>query len=189
MKTRTRTRARRRTDPARIQLRPIESQAKIPGMELGTVLIGAAAGGVIGLVKGGSGEPLKYALWGGGVGLAASFLGIGVSREGGGFRVGQLPFSLPEPALPGKLVYNVDPRRDPLLDPVSRRQLLPAWLLLHWQNGDPKVIAEVQQALGVPADGVVGGGTLAAIRAFQIQSGLQRTGDMDRMTLAALFSA
>lgn len=155
-------------------------------MELGTVILGAAIGGAVGLLSGRRGEPLKYALWGGGAGLAAGLLGLG--RGIGGFKVGQLPFSLPEPGLPGQLVYSVDPRRDPLLDPVSRERLYPDWLLLHWQHGDPKIVAQVQQMLGVAADGAIGGGTLGALRAFQAHIGLPPTAVMDHATMVALIS-
>jgi peptidoglycan hydrolase-like protein with peptidoglycan-binding domain len=151
-------------------------------MALGMIVAGAAIGGAIGLAKGGKRAPMKLALWGGGLGLVASFL----SPKRGGFLSGQLPQSLPQPGLPGQLVYNVDPRRDPLLDPVSREQLYPDWLLLHWQHGDPKIVSQVQHALGVAPDGVIGSTTLAAIHAFQAHAGLPVTGTMDRMTMAAL---
>ena len=151
-------------------------------MQLGTALWGAAIGGAIGLLTKHE-KPWEYALWGGGAGLAFTFVRGGGE---GGFRVGQLPQSLPTPGLPGQLVYNVDPRTDPLLDPVSRQQLYPVWMVLHWQNGDRKVIAAVQNALGLPGDGLIGGATRTAIRAFQAQAGLSQTGDMDNMTMAAL---
>jgi len=152
-------------------------------MELKTTVLGAAIGGVIGAIRGE--DLLKYALWGGGIGLGVSLLR---SQDEGGFRVGDLAFSLPTPAQPGQVVYNLDPRRDPLLDPVSRRQLYPTWLLMHWQNGDPKIIAQIQGLLGVAQDGVVGSGTSAAIHVFQAHNGLPVTGTMDRMTMEALVS-
>ena len=154
-------------------------------MELGTAILGAAIGGVVGLAKGGRGEPLKYMLYGGGAGLALTLVS---PRLGARFKVGQLPQAFPETGVPGQLVYNVDPRRDPLLDPVSRQRLYPVWLLLHWQNGDPKVVADVQRTLGIPADGAIGGATLAAVRSYQAQIGLPATGIMDRATMAALVS-
>jgi peptidoglycan hydrolase-like protein with peptidoglycan-binding domain len=158
------------------------NSAKIAGMELGTTILGAVIGGIIGAVK--KEDPLKFALYGGGVGLGITF--ICGARSRGGFLVGQLPQALPPTGQPGQLVYNTDPRRDPLLDPVSRRQLYPQWLLLHWQNGDATIIGQVQAALGVSPDGVVGPGTSAAIHAFQAHSGLPVTGVMDRMTMEAL---
>ena len=106
----------------------------------------------------------------------------------GAWRVGQLPQSYSPTGQPGQLVYNVDPRRDPLLDPVSRERLYPAWLLLHWQNGDPKIVAQVQSALGVAADGAIGGATTAALRAYQAHVGLPATGVMDRATMEALIA-
>jgi peptidoglycan hydrolase-like protein with peptidoglycan-binding domain len=150
-------------------------------MEFGTTVLGVAVGALVGFAKGG--KTLNYALWGGGIGLGASLLGV---RAHGGFSVGDLPFSLPDAAQPGQLVYNVDPRRDPLLDPVSRERLYPDWLLLHWQNGDPTIIAQLQHALGVPADGVRGGATMTALHAFQARVGLPATGSMDRATMQAL---
>ena len=157
-------------------------------MEFGTTILGAAIGGVIGFAKGGEGETLKYALWGGGVGLGFTLV---CGARSSGFRVGDLPAlappqSLPDAALPGQLVYNVDPRRDPLLDPVSRERLYPDWIVLHWQHADPKIVALVQQALGVAADGSIGGGTLSALRAFQAHAGLPTTGVLDRQTVQAL---
>ncbi len=86
------------------------------------------------------------------------------------------------------MIYDIDPRTDPGLDPVSKRSLYPAWLLAHWQNGDRKIIARVQNMLGVPGDGVPGGGTSSAIRNFQAQNGLQTTGVMDIRTMQALAS-
>ena len=156
-------------------------------MQLGTTVLGAAIGALVGMARGG--KTLNYALWGGGIGLGASLLGVrahgGVSV--GNFAVGDLPFELPDAALPGQLVYNTDPRRDPLLDPVSRQRLYPDWLLLHWQHGDPKVISDVQRALGMHhADGFIGGATLDALRAFQSHAGLNASGAMDRATMAAL---
>ncbi len=155
-------------------------------MQLGTTVLGAAIGALVGMAKGG--KTLNYALWGGGIGLGASLLGVrahgGVSV--GNFSVGDLPFELPDAALPGQLVYNVDPRRDPLLDPVSRERLYPDWLVLHWQHNDPKVVSDVQHALGIRADGFIGGATLNALRMFQAHAGLPATGQMDRATMAAL---
>lgn len=152
-------------------------------MELGTTLLGAGIGAAIGAVKT-DGDPWKYALWGG----LAGFVGTLVlsKTDHGVFRVGQLPQSLPTPGLPGQLVYNLDPRRDPLLDPVSREQLYPVWLLWHWQSGDRKVIADAQRAFGLPADGVVGGATMSAVRALQVRAGLPATGIMDLATMEAL---
>jgi len=152
-------------------------------MELGTAVIGVLVGGGIGALSKRRGAALTYALWGGGIGLGVSLLRGGL---GGGHHVGQLPQSLPTPSLPGQMVYDIDPRTDPLLDPVSRQNLYPAWLVAHWQNGDRKIIMQVQRALGVPADGVVGGGTSAAIRHFQAQNGLQTTGVMDGHTMSLL---
>lgn len=162
-------------------------------MKLGTTLLGAAVGGAIGAVKRG-GDPLTYALWGGGLGLGFTLVNdrLGLSKGGhGGHRVGDLlspPFSLPTPALPGQMDYSTDPRTDPRLDPWSREHLYPVWLLAHFQNGDSKIIALVQHALGVPADGVVGQTTNNAILAYQTHAGLQRTGVMDRATMEALVS-
>ena len=155
-------------------------------MEIGTTVLGAVAGGILGAMSGEKGAPLKYALWGGGIGF-----GVGLLRgdKGDRFLVGDLlskPFSLPTPSQPGQFVYDVDPRRDPLLDPVSRRRLYPQWLLAHWQNNDSQVIAHVQSMLGVPADGIIGPGTSSAIQAYQQQHGLPVSGNMDRMTLEAL---
>jgi peptidoglycan hydrolase-like protein with peptidoglycan-binding domain len=152
-------------------------------MDLKTVILGAAAGAAVGALSKKKGAAMTYALWGGGAGLAFSFVR---QRMGGEHMVGQLPQSLPTPGLPGQFTYNLDPRRDPLLDPVSRQRLYPAWLLAHWQNGDTSIIAQVQGMLGVPADGVIGGGTAAAIRSFQEHSGLPVTGTMTLMTMQAL---
>lgn len=131
---------------------------------------------------------LEGALWGSGGAVAAMVVLEHFDPEGrGSWRVGQLPQSYSPTGQPGQLVYNVDPRRDPLLDPVSRQRLYPDWLLLHWQNGDRKIIADIQSgALGVPADGVIGGATTAALRAYQARVGLPATGVMDRMTMEAL---
>jgi peptidoglycan hydrolase-like protein with peptidoglycan-binding domain len=150
--------------------------------------VGAVVGGLITRKK--KGGFLKGALWGG-TGAALGVIAAQATRgsEHEHHVVGQLPQALPTPGLPGQVVYNLDPRRDPLLDPVSRQQLYPTWLLMHWQHGDPKVIADVQRLLGVPADGVIGGGTSNAIRAYQAQNGLPVTGIMDHMTLAALVSS
>lgn len=153
-------------------------------MQLSTAFWGAALGGAVGLLTKHE-KPWEYALWGGGAGLAFSFVR---GDKPGGFLVGDLPFSLPTPGLPGQLIYNVDPRTDPMLDPVSRQQLYPVWMLTHWQNGDRKIIASVQRALGLPGDGLVGGATATAIRNFQAQAGLSQTGTMDNATMAALVS-
>lgn len=156
-------------------------------MRFGTAFVGMGVGAGLAMLT--NKDPWKYALWGGGVGFAVSLVGgASVSLGGTSLRVGQLPQSLPTPGLPGQLVYNLDPRTDPLLDPVSREHLYPAWLLMHWQNGDRKVIANVQHLLGVPADGSPGAATSAAIRGFQAQSGLQTSGVMDIATMTALAS-
>jgi peptidoglycan hydrolase-like protein with peptidoglycan-binding domain len=118
-----------------------------------------------------------------GVGAALGVLKSIVAPE---HKVGQLPQSLPPTGLPGQFVYNIDPRRDPGLDPISRERLYPAWLLAHWQNGDAKIIMQLQQALGVAADGVVGQGTSAAIQSYQARVGLPVTGVMDYATMQAL---
>lgn len=148
------------------------------------ILVGAAAvvGGLIGQSRK-EGFLTGALLGGAGATLGVIMFGRG---SGGEHRVGQLPQSLPTPGLPGQLVYNQDPRTDAMLDPVSRQRLYPAWLLLHWQNGDRKVIVDVQRVLGVPADGVPGGATSAAIQAYQAHNGLPATGVMDRMTMEAL---
>ncbi len=155
-------------------------------MDLGTALWGAAIGGVIGVVT--KEDPLKYALWGGGIGLGLSL--VGESEKEVLHRAGlKIPaFSLPEPGLPGQLVYNTDPRTDPLLDPVSRRHLYPQWLLMHWQHGDPKVISDIQQKLGTSPDGLLGPGTSSAVAAYQARAGLPQTGTMDFNTMEALIS-
>jgi peptidoglycan hydrolase-like protein with peptidoglycan-binding domain len=157
-------------------------------MRFGTAFIGMGVGAGAAMLT--NKDPWKYALWGGGIGFVVSLLGGGsVSLGGASLRVGQLPQSLPTPGLPGQLVYNLDPRTDPLLDPVSRAHLYPVWLLQHWANGDRKIIATVQRALGVPADGSPGAATTAAIHGFQVQAGLQTSGVMDVATMSALMPA
>jgi peptidoglycan hydrolase-like protein with peptidoglycan-binding domain len=163
-----------------------------------TMTQGALMGAVLSLFlgapeqKGSPAHAVTYGLFGAAAAAGGVFLlfsvGKAVSQKSHEAieRVGQLPQAFPATGQPGQLVYNLDPRRDPLLDPVSRGRLYPAWLLLHWQNGDPQIISQVQRALGVPADGVVGSGTSAAIHAFQARSGLPTTGIMDRMTMEAL---
>jgi peptidoglycan hydrolase-like protein with peptidoglycan-binding domain len=150
-------------------------------MDFGTTVLGAVVGGVIGAMSKKKGKILEYALWGGGVGLGVSLV-RGGSHE---HRVGQLPSQL-EPALPGQMTYDLDPRRDPRLDPVSRQNLYPAWLLAHWQNGDHAVIARIQRMLGVPGDGIAGAGTSTAIMSFQGRRGLQTTGMLDIRTIQQL---
>jgi peptidoglycan hydrolase-like protein with peptidoglycan-binding domain len=149
-------------------------------MDAVPVVVAAAVGGLIGRAK--HKNALEYALLGGGAAALGLML---LGHRHGGHHVGQLPQAL-DPALPGQFTYDLDPRTDPRLDPVSRRQLYPAWLLAHWQSGDRKVIAQIQRMLGVPGDGVPGGGTAIAIRNFQAQNGLQTTGTMDVRTLQAL---
>jgi peptidoglycan hydrolase-like protein with peptidoglycan-binding domain len=130
---------------------------------------------------------LEGALWGSGGAVAAMVVLEHLDPEGrGSWRVGQLPQSYSPTGQPGQLVYNLDPRRDPLLDPVSRQRLYPDWLLLHWQSGDPKIISQLQGVLGIAADGVVGGATASALRAFQSHAGLPATGVMNRATMEAL---
>jgi peptidoglycan hydrolase-like protein with peptidoglycan-binding domain len=153
-------------------------------MELGTTILGAVIGGVVGAVT--KKDITTYALWGGGIGLVATFAGMG--RGGAHHHVGQLPQDFPDTGLPGQIVYSIDPRTDPGLDPVSRQNLYPTWLFAHWQRGDRKIIAQIQNMLGLPGDGVVGGGTSAAIMSFQRRHGLQTTGAMDVRTLQALTS-
>ena len=156
-------------------------------MELGITVVGTIIGGVIGALSKKKGKALTYALFGGGTGLAATLLrdklGYGSSH-----RVGQLAQSLPTPGLPGQFTYATDPRRDPLLDPVSRERLYPAWLLAHWQKGDRNIVAQVQQMLGTPADGAIGEATAMAIHAYQTHAGLPSTGAMDFSTMRALVS-
>lgn len=149
-------------------------------MEFGKTILGAVIGGVIGSIA--KKNVTTYALWGGGIGFAATL----VTRSGGAHAVGDLPFVLPTPALPGQMDYTLDPRTDPRLDPVSREHLYPAWLLAHYQQGDRKIVAQVQRMLGLPGDGVIGGGTTAAIRAYQMHNGLQTAGIMDIATMQAL---
>ena len=55
-----------------------------------------------------------------------------------------------------------------------------------WNAGNPSVIAQVQSYLGVPADGYIGYGTVAAIQLFQSQLGFAATGTMDFTTMFAL---
>lgn len=156
-------------------------------MELGITVLGTVIGGAIGALSKKKGNALTYALLGGGTGLAATLVRdkLGPSPS---HRVGQLAQSLPTPGLPGQFTYATDPRRDPLLDPVSREQQYPAWLLAHWQKGDRNIIAQVQQMLGTPADGAVGNATTNAIRAFQSHAGMSPTGTMDYDTMRALVS-
>lgn len=151
-------------------------------MDAVPVGLAAAVGALIGRAK--RKNALEYALWGAGSAALGLFL---FERGHGGHRVGQLPTQL-EAALPGQMTYDLDPRTDPRLDPVSRQNLYPAWLLAHWRSGDRRIIAQIQRQLGVPGDGVPGGGTSAAIRSFQSQNGLQTTGSMDIRTMQALVS-
>jgi len=153
-------------------------------MELGTALWGAAIGGLIGAVT--KEDPLKYALWGGGIGLGVSLFNKEEMIHRAGLKIPA--FSLPVPGLPGQTVYSIDPRTDPLLDPVSKRRLYPAWLLSHWQNGDPKVIADIQQRLGTAADGALGPATSSAVAAYQARAALPQTGVMDFNTMEAIIS-
>jgi peptidoglycan hydrolase-like protein with peptidoglycan-binding domain len=156
-----------------------------PDMRFGTAFVGMGVGAGVAMLT--RKDPWKYALWGGGIGFVVSLVGgASVSLGGASLRVGQLPQSLPTPALPGQMDYSTDPRADPRLDPVSKRNLYPLWLLAHWQNGDRKIIMIVQQALGVPADGSPGSGTAVAIRGFQAQMGLSPSGVMDAATMSAL---
>lgn len=149
------------------------------------VALAAVAGGFISHAK--KKGILEGALLGGGAAVATLFVLDRFDPKGrGAWRVGQLPQSYSPTGQPGQLVYNVDPRRDPLLDPVSRQRLYPDWLLLHWQNGDPKIVAQVQSALGVAADGAIGGATTAALRAYQSHVHLPATGVMDHATMEAL---
>jgi len=156
-------------------------------MELGITVVGTIIGGVIGALSKKKGKALTYALLGGGTGLAATLLrdklGYGSSH-----RVGQLAQSLPTPGLPGQFTYATDPRRDPLLDPISREQQYPAWLLAHWQKRDRNIVAQVQQMLGTPADGNVGDATVTALRTYQAHAGLSPSGVMDYDTMRALVS-
>jgi len=147
------------------------------------VVLAAAVGGLITHAK--KKSVWEGVLWGGGSALAVALL-LGHKYVPGHW-TGQLPSQL-EPALPGQMTYNLDPRTDPRLDPVSRRSLYPAWLLAHWQNGDRRIIAQIQRQLGVAGDGIPGGSTSVAIHAFQAQNGLQTTGEMDIRTMQALTS-
>src|SRR5271166_716282 len=106
-------------------------------MDAVPVGLAAIVGGFIGKAK--KGDFLKGALWGGGAAVVGLML---VGRRSSGHHVGQLPQSL-DPALPGQMTYDLDPRRDPRLDPVSREHLYPAWLLAHWRHGDHSIIAQV----------------------------------------------
>jgi hypothetical protein len=55
-------------------------------MRFTTALLGAAIGGIIGTTKG---DPFKYAVWGGGIGLVITLVGgAGVSIGGMSFHVG-----------------------------------------------------------------------------------------------------
>ncbi len=157
-------------------------------MDLTTTILGGVLGGVIGAAAK-KDKPWTYALWGGGLGLGVSLVGKVFEKSRPGFKVGDLPFHLPTPAQPGVVVYATDPRRDPRIDPVTRRLQFPTWALSHWQQGDRAVIAEVQQALGVPADGVVGPGTTSAVMAAQSRSGLPTTGVMDYSLMRGLSDA
>jgi peptidoglycan hydrolase-like protein with peptidoglycan-binding domain len=151
------------------------------------VALAAVAGGFISHAK--KKGILEGALLGGGSAVAALVVLECFDPKGrGSWRVGQLPQSYSPTGQPGQLVYNLDPRRDPLLDPVSRQRLYPDWLLLHWQSGDPKIISQLQGFLGVAADGAIGGATTAALRAFQSHAGLPTTGVMDRATMEALIA-
>lgn len=156
-------------------------------MELGITILGMVIGGAFGALSKKKGKALTYALLGGGTGLAATLVRSQI-ESGTSHRVGDLAFSLPTPGLPGQFNYNLDPRRDALLDPVSRQRLYPAWLLAHWQKGDRNIVAQVQQMLGTPADGMIGDATAAALRAFQAHAGLPSTGGMDFNTMQALVS-
>ncbi len=156
-------------------------------MEFGTTILGAVIGGVVAAVT--KKDIKTYALWGGGIGLAATFVGVGKgSTHSGHTMAGQLPQDFPDTGLPGQIIYSIDPRTDPGLDPVSRQHLYPQWLLVHWQHGDRKIIRDVQSALGLSGDGVIGRGTSAAIMAFQRRNGLQTTGVMDIATMQAISS-
>jgi peptidoglycan hydrolase-like protein with peptidoglycan-binding domain len=153
-------------------------------MQLGTALWGAAIGGLIGAVT--KEDPLKYALWGGGIGLGVSFFNKEEMIHRAGLKIPA--FSLPTPALPGQFDYRTDPRTDALLDPVSRRRLYPAWLLAHWQNADPKVVMDIQTRLGTSPDGALGPATTSAVAAYQARAGLPQTGNMDLNTMEAIIS-
>ena len=82
--------------------------------------------------------------------------------------------------------FGPDPRH-PGMTADERNAAYLAWLLERWQGHDPKLVRDLQESLGVvPADGIAGPATEAAIAAVQTSTGLPVTGLVDEATMEAL---